>query len=184
MEILQQTLAAAKETGRPVSVAVVDDGGHLLAFSRSDHAESYTIQIALAKARTAAMTRHPSGKKSPTGNERSTHHALAITLAMDVSGLNHIAMITDGRFSGGSAGPCIGHISPEAAAGGPIAAVRNGDMITIDIPGRSLSVDLTDEEIQKRLAEYNIPKKEIKSSYMRRYIKLVSSAAKGAVLED
>jgi len=81
MDILKQTLEAAKETGRPVSVAVVDEGGHLLAFSRSDHAELYTIQIALAKARTAALTRHPSGKKSPTGNERSDHHALAITLA-------------------------------------------------------------------------------------------------------
>jgi len=81
MGILIQTLEAAKETGRPVSVAVVDEGGHLLAFSRSDHAELYTIQIALAKARTAALTRHPSGKKSPTGNERSDHHALAITLA-------------------------------------------------------------------------------------------------------
>ena len=81
MGILKQTLEAAKVTGRPVSVAVVDEGGHLLAFSRSDHAELYTIQIALAKARTAALTRHPSGKKSPTGNERSDHHALAITLA-------------------------------------------------------------------------------------------------------
>jgi len=81
IDILKQTLEAAKETGRPVSVAVVDEGGHLLAFSRSDHAELYTIQIALAKARTAALTRHPSGKKSPTGNERSDHHALAITLA-------------------------------------------------------------------------------------------------------
>ena len=81
MDILKQTLEAAKVTGRPVSVAVVDEGGHLLAFSRSDHAELYTIQIALAKPRTAALTRHRSGKKSPTGNERSDHHALAITLA-------------------------------------------------------------------------------------------------------
>jgi uncharacterized protein GlcG (DUF336 family) len=79
--ILKEALAAAQKLARPVSVAVVDDGGHLLAFARSDHAELYTIQIALAKARTAAMTRHPSGKKSPTGNERSDHHALAITLA-------------------------------------------------------------------------------------------------------
>jgi len=109
---------------------------------------------------------------------------LAITLAMDVSGLKHIAMITDGRFSGGSAGPCIGHISPEAADGGPIAAIRDGDEITIDIPGRTLSVKLTDDEIKKRAAEHNPPKREITSSFMRRYIKLVSSAAKGAILMD
>lgn len=109
---------------------------------------------------------------------------LAITLAMDVSGLAHVAMITDGRFSGGSAGPCIGHISPEAADGGPIAAIRDGDEITIDIPGRTLNVKLTDAEIKKRIAEFKPPKREIKGSCMRRYIRLVSSAAKGAVLLD
>ncbi|MBN2158598.1 MAG: dihydroxy-acid dehydratase [Spirochaetes bacterium] len=109
---------------------------------------------------------------------------LAITLAMDVSGLKHVAMITDGRFSGGSAGPCIGHISPEAADGGPLAAVRDGDEITIDIPGRALNVKLTDQEIKKRLAEYKPPKREIQSSFMRRYVKNVSSAAKGAVLME
>jgi dihydroxy-acid dehydratase len=109
---------------------------------------------------------------------------LAITLAMDVSGLKHIAMITDGRFSGASAGPCIGHISPEAAVGGPIAALRDGDMITIDIPNRTISVDLTDSEMKKRIAEFRPPKREIEASYLRRYVKLVSSAAKGAVLDD
>jgi dihydroxy-acid dehydratase len=109
---------------------------------------------------------------------------LAITLAMDVSGLTHVAMITDGRFSGGSAGPCIGHISPEAADGGPIAALRDGDMITIDIPGRTLSVRLTDAEIKKRIAEFRPPKREIEGTYMRRYVKLVLSAARGAVLMD
>ena len=81
MKVLEAALAGAKSTKRPVSVAVVDDGGHLMAFSRTDHAELYTIPIAIAKARTAALTRFPSGKKSPTGNERSDHHALAITLA-------------------------------------------------------------------------------------------------------
>jgi dihydroxy-acid dehydratase len=109
---------------------------------------------------------------------------LATTLAMDVSGLTHVAMITDGRFSGGSAGPCIGHISPEAADGGPIAALRDGDEIAIDIPGRTLSVKLTDAEIKKRVAEFKPPKREVEASFMRRYIKLVSSAAKGAVLMD
>ncbi len=81
MKVLEAALGAAQEAGRPVSVAVVDDAGHLLAFSRSDHAELYSIPIAIAKARGAALTRFPTGKKSPSGNERSDHHALAITLA-------------------------------------------------------------------------------------------------------
>lgn len=105
MDILNQTFEAAKQTGRPVSVAVVDEGGHLLAFSRSDHAELYTVRIALAKARTAALTRHPSGKKSPTGNERSDHHALAITLAAGpdvfVSMPGGVPITVNGQIVGG-----------------------------------------------------------------------------------
>lgn len=120
MDILKQTLAAAKETGRPVSVAVVDEGGHLLAFSRSDHAELYTIQIALAKARTAAMTRHASGKKSPTGNERSTHHALAITLAAGpdvfVSMPGGAPITVDGQVVGGVGVSGAGHRDGDIAA--------------------------------------------------------------------
>ena len=81
MKILEAALEGAQKSGRPASVAVVDDAGHLLAFSRSDHAELYSIPIAIAKARGAALTRFPTGKKSPSGNERSDHHALAITLA-------------------------------------------------------------------------------------------------------
>jgi glc operon protein GlcG len=81
MKVLEAALQGAQTAGRSVSVAVVDDGGHLLAFSRTDHAELYTIPIAIAKARGAALTCFPTGKKSPTGNERSDHQALAITLA-------------------------------------------------------------------------------------------------------
>jgi len=81
MKVLEAALQGAQKAGRPVSVAVVDEGGHLFAFSRSADAELYSIRIAIAKARGAALTRFPTGKKSPTGNERSDHHALAITLA-------------------------------------------------------------------------------------------------------
>jgi glc operon protein GlcG len=80
-KVLESAIAAAGQWSRPVSVAVVDDGGHLMVFSRTDHAELYSIPIAIAKARGAALTRFPTGKKSPSGNERSDHHALAITLA-------------------------------------------------------------------------------------------------------
>jgi dihydroxy-acid dehydratase len=108
---------------------------------------------------------------------------LAVTMALVTSGLKDVALITDGRFSGGSSGPCVGHISPEAYAGGPIAAVRDGDKISIDIPGRKLEIDLTDAEIAERLKDYQPQQREIPAGYMKRYIKMVGSAAKGAVLD-
>lgn len=80
-KVLDAALAAAAPTGRPVSVAVCDEGGHLMAFQRSDDAELYTIPIAINKARGAALTRFPTGRLSPTGNMRDDHHSLAITLA-------------------------------------------------------------------------------------------------------
>jgi uncharacterized protein GlcG (DUF336 family) len=81
MAILHGALEKASSLGVAASVAVVDDGGHMIAFGRSDEAELYSIAISMAKARSAALTRFPSGKKSPSGNERDDHHALAITLA-------------------------------------------------------------------------------------------------------
>ncbi len=94
-----------------------------------------------------------------------------------------VALITDGRFSGGTRGPCIGHISPEAAEGGPIAIVQEGDKITVDIPKRQLNLQISQAEIEKRLAGWHPPEPKIKTGYLRRYAKLVSSASKGAVLE-
>ena len=108
---------------------------------------------------------------------------LAVTMAIDLMGLKNVALITDGRFSGASYGPCVGHVSPEAYEGGPIAALRDGDEITIDIPNRKLDVALTGDEIARRLAEYVPPERSVPQGFMRRYVKSVSSAAKGAVLE-
>ena len=81
MRVLGAAIDRAHALQSHVSIAVVDDGGHLIAFTRSERAELYSIAIAQAKAKSAALTRFPSGKKSPTGNERDDHHALAITLA-------------------------------------------------------------------------------------------------------
>ena len=94
-----------------------------------------------------------------------------------------VALITDGRFSGGTRGACIGHISPEAADGGPIAVLQNGDIININIPERSLNVDLSDKEIQNRLRKLPrfIPK--ITHGYLGRYARMVTSANEGAVLK-
>ena len=93
-----------------------------------------------------------------------------------------VALITDGRFSGATRGACIGHISPEAAASGPIAAVQEGDIIEIDIPNKTINVRLTDEEIQKRLAQLPEFEPKVKTGYLARYAKDVSSANRGAVL--
>lgn len=94
------------------------------------------------------------------------------------------ALITDGRFSGATRGPCIGHIAPEASEGGPIAIVENGDLIEIDIPNRKITLDLPDEEIQRRLDNWKQPpSKAPEGTYLRRYSKLVTSASRGAVLE-
>jgi dihydroxy-acid dehydratase len=92
-----------------------------------------------------------------------------------------VALITDGRFSGASHGAAIGHISPEAAAKGPLAAIKDGDIIEIDIPNNKLDVRLSEEEIQKRLAELPEFEPKIKSGYLARYAQMVSSADKGAV---
>ncbi len=95
-----------------------------------------------------------------------------------------VALITDGRFSGGSRGACIGHISPEAAERGPIAILQNGDMITIDIPGRSISVSLTDQLINERLALMKPFEPKIRKGYLARYAQMVTSANTGAILKN
>jgi dihydroxy-acid dehydratase len=93
-----------------------------------------------------------------------------------------VALITDGRFSGGTRGACIGHVSPEAAEYGPIAALRNGDIIKIDIPNKILEVELTKEEIENRLDELPDFEPKIKNGYLARYTKMVTSANTGAIL--
>lgn len=109
---------------------------------------------------------------------------LSLTATIAGLGLSEsVALITDGRFSGGTRGPCIGHISPEAMEGGPIAILRTGDRIKIDIPERTIDVLLSDEEIEKRLSRWKKPAPKIKKGYLSRYARLVSSAASGAIME-
>ncbi len=92
-----------------------------------------------------------------------------------------VALITDGRFSGATRGACIGHVSPEAASGGPIGVVREGDIIRIDIPGNRLELLVGEEELAARMRDF-VPKKKELSGYLKRYAALVSSGASGAVL--
>jgi len=108
---------------------------------------------------------------------------LSPTAAIAGMGLiDSVALITDGRFSGGTRGPCIGHVSPEAAVGGPIALVREGDMIEIDIPGRILDLKVSKEEFDKRQKAWKAPAPKATKGYLARYQKQVGSADKGAVI--
>ena len=103
------------------------------------------------------------------------------TSAISGLGINRVALITDGRFSGGTRGPCIGHVSPEAQAGGPIAVVENGDLIRINMPRRSIELLVSPEEIKHRLKKVIHPQKEVKG-WLARYRKLATSANEGAIL--
>ena len=107
---------------------------------------------------------------------------LTVTMMLEAMGLRDVALVTDGRFSGASHGPCVGHVTPEAFVGGPIAAVRDGDPIRIDIPNRGIEVELSEAELKSRLSSFSPVTRPIERGYLERYRRLVSSAAEGAVL--
>ncbi|MCL7451672.1 MAG: dihydroxy-acid dehydratase [Anaerolineae bacterium] len=110
---------------------------------------------------------------------------LAPTSAIMGTGLGDtVALITDGRFSGVTRGAAIGHISPEAADGGPLALVEEGDTILIDIPGRSLNLDVAEEELVRRRAAWAPPEPRVKHGYLARYARMVTSASTGAILKE
>jgi dihydroxy-acid dehydratase len=107
---------------------------------------------------------------------------LAVTAAISGQGLGEsVALITDGRFSGATRGFTAGHIAPEAAVGGPIAIIEEGDTITLDIPKRLIQVELSEEEMQRRLGQWQAPAPRYTSGALAKYARLVSSAARGAV---
>ena len=110
---------------------------------------------------------------------------LSPTSALAGVGLDKdVALITDGRFSGGTRGAAIGHVSPEAQEGGPIGILKEGDIIEINIPERTLNVKLSDDEIQKRSAQWTRPDYKVKKGYLYRYAKLVTSANTGAIFKE
>src|SRR5260370_30425844 len=107
---------------------------------------------------------------------------LGVTSAIVGAGLGEtVALLTDGRFSGGTRGLMVGHVAPEAAHGGPIAALREGDIVVIDVAGRRLDVELSDAGIAARLAEWTEPAPRYTSGVFAKYAALVSSASEGAV---
>jgi dihydroxy-acid dehydratase len=126
------------------------------------------------------VIRYEGPKGGPGMREMLTPTAVVAGLGLD----KDVALITDGRFSGATRGASIGHVSPEAAEGGPIAAVQEGDIIEIDINNCSLNVTLSDEEIKNRLAQWTPPVPRVTRGYLARYARLVTSASTGAVLKD
>ena len=130
------------------------------------------------KHRSVIVIRYEGPKGGPGMREM-----LAPTAAIAGMGLSkEVALITDGRFSGGTRGPCIGHISPEAASGGPIAIIKDGDLISIDIPKRKIELKVSKAEIEKRTSMWRPRKPKIQTGYLARYAKMVESAARGAIL--
>lgn len=108
---------------------------------------------------------------------------LGVTVALKNAKLSRTALITDGRFSGGTSGPCIGHICPEAYDGGLIAFIEDGDRISIDIPNRRVECDIPDEALARRKADWKPVEKDVPRGFMQRYRKLVGPASEGAILE-
>ncbi len=125
------------------------------------------------------VIRYGGPKRGPGMREMLNPTAASVGMGLGES----VALITDGRFSGATRGAAIGHVSPEAAAGGNIALVQEGDRIAIDIPKCSVRLDVSDEELARRRAAWVCPEPRIKTGYLARYAKLVTSADKGAILE-
>jgi dihydroxy-acid dehydratase len=135
------------------------------------------VQSGGIKAGDVVVIRHEGPKGGPGMREM-----LGVTAAIVGVGLgDSVALVTDGRFSGATHGLMAGHVAPEAAAGGPIAAVRDGDMITLDLPSRTIRVDISDNELAGRLRAYRPLPPRFTSGVMAKYARLVSSAAEGAV---
>ena len=146
----------------------------------SEEAATAFIRDGSFKEGDVIVIRYEGPKGGPGMREMLTPTSLLSGMGVD----DKVALITDGRFSGASRGAAIGHISPEAAARGPIAAIQDGDMITIDIPNRRLELHVPQEEIERRLAALPPFEPRVKSGYLRRYAQLVTSASTGAVFAD
>ncbi len=146
----------------------------------NDEAEAMeAVQKAQIKAGDVVVIRYEGPKGGPGMREM-----LAVTAALAGQGLDkEVALITDGRFSGATRGASLGHCSPEAAVGGPIALVEEGDKITLDINNYKIHLDVSDEELAARKAKWVAPEPKVKTGYLARYAKLVSSADKGAILQ-
>jgi dihydroxy-acid dehydratase len=160
-----------------VSAKMMRFTGKARVFNREEEAMS-SILNGKIKAGQVVVIRY----EGPSGGP-GMREMLAPTSAIVGLGLaDSVALITDGRFSGGTSGPCIGHVSPEAASRGPIAVVRDNDIISIDIPARKIELKLSKAEIAKRFKNWKPVAPKITTGYLARYSRMVSSADKGAIV--
>jgi len=145
----------------------------------SEEAATEAIMAGKIKKGDVLVIRYEGPKGGPGMREMLTPTSAIAGMKLDA----HVALLTDGRFSGGTKGASIGHISPEAMQGGPIAIIQEGDLISIDIPGKNITLNLSDPEITERLSGWSPPEPRITHGYMARYSRMVSSASEGAVVK-
>ena len=161
---------------KPEMLRVQRPGGR---FSKSETAAYEGIVNGRVKAGDVVVIRYEGPRGGPGMQEM-----LAPTTAIKGVGLgDSVALVTDGRFSGGTAGACIGHVSPEAAAGGPIGLIKAGDIIDIDIPAHKLSVRLSESELAARAERWQPPEPRYKTGFLSKYASMATSADTGAVLK-
>ncbi len=146
----------------------------------SEEAAMKAIMAGKIKSGDVVVIRYEGPKGGPGMREMLSPTAAIVGMGLADS----VALITDGRFSGGTQGPCIGHISPEAMEGGPIALIKDGDEITIDIPARKLEMKVSATELKTRLKAWKKPEPKIKTGWLARYSRNVTSANTGAVMKD
>ncbi len=162
--------------------AVQEKIKHFIGKAKCFNSEEEGMKAIMAgsiKAGDCVVIRYEGPKGGPGMREMLSPTAAIVGMKLS----DKVALITDGRFSGGTQGPCIGHISPEAAEGGPIAAIRDGDTIEIDIDKRKLELKVSKAELTKRLRSIKAHKPKITTGYLARYAKLVTSASTGAVMK-
>jgi len=170
--------------GCVVKSAAVDPGmlvhkGPAIVFDSEEDATK-AIMAGKVKKGNVVVIRYEGPKGGPGMREMLTPTSLLSGMGMD----KEVALITDGRFSGATRGSAIGHVSPEAASGGPIAAIKDGDIISIDIPAHTIEVKLTADEIKKRIASLQPFESKVKTGYLKRYAEKVTSASSGAVFSE
>jgi dihydroxy-acid dehydratase len=164
-------------------IGVLESSWHFVGLAKifeSEEDAGAAIMAGKIKEGDAVIIRYEGPKGGPGMREMLTPTSVLAGRGLDA----HCALITDGRFSGGTRGLCIGHVSPEAAEGGPIAFVKNGDKIEIDLVKKTMDLHVSKAEMDKRKKSWNRPEPKIKEGYMARYAKMVTSAASGAVFKD
>ncbi|MDD5120432.1 MAG: dihydroxy-acid dehydratase [Candidatus Omnitrophica bacterium] len=168
--------AVVKQSG--VSAKMMKFIGRACVFNREEEAMQAIMNNKIKKG-DCVVIRYEGPSGGPGMREMLAPTAAIVGLGLSDS----VALVTDGRFSGGTKGPCIGHVSPEASAGGVIAVIKNGDRISIDIPNRKIEVKLSKTEIENRFKHWKPVAPKIKTGYLSRYSRMVSSADEGAVLK-